>query len=377
VRSEPVDLADVVKGRADQWLRSATSRGVELEFDLQSARVNGVPLLLGELSENLVDNATRYGARNVRIETRREEGQAVLEVSDDGPGVAAADRARIFERFQRIASESTEGSGLGLAIVREIAQRHGAEIEVRDVPGARGVCVRVAFRVAAVMGFLALLPTGTAHAARPMITDDARIVDAKACQVESWARHSRDSTEYWALPACNPTGNAELTFGGARSTLGDERGFTNQVMQVKTLFRPYEPGGWGVGVAVGTTRHPHRDSATRWPGDPYFYVPFSTAVGSDDWVMHVNAGAVRRRDLSRTHATWGLGSELRLSPSAYFIPEVFSSDRGRAFYQAGVRYWLVKDRVQVDATSGNRIGSGSREQWFSVGLRLLSPAFLP
>jgi hypothetical protein len=210
-----------------------------------------------------------------------------------------------------------------------------------------------------------------------MITDDARIVDAKACQVESWARRSRDSMEYWALPACNPTGNAELTFGGARSTLGDERGFTNQVMQVKTLFRPYEPGGWGVGLAVGTARHPHRDSATRWPGDPYLYVPFSAAVGSDDWVMHVNAGAVRRRDLSRTHTTWGLGSELRLSPSAYFIPEVFSSDRGRPFYQAGVRYWLVKDRMQVDATSGNRIGSGSREQWFSVGLRLLSPAFLP
>jgi hypothetical protein len=210
-----------------------------------------------------------------------------------------------------------------------------------------------------------------------MVTDDARIVDAKACQVESWARRGRDSMEYWALPACNPFGNAELTFGGARHTVGDERGFTNQVIQAKTLFKPYEPGGWGVGLGVGTTRHPHRDTGAGWPGDPYFYVPFSLAVGSDDWVLHLNAGAVRRRDLARTLATWGLGNEVRLAESLYFIPEVFGSDRGRPFYQAGVRYWLVKDRLQVDATIGNRVGSGSREQWFSVGLRVLSAPFLP
>lgn len=48
-----------------------------------------------------------------------------------------------------------------------------------------------------------------AHAARPMITDDARIVDAKACQVESWVKDNKGSTEYWAIPACNFTGNLE------------------------------------------------------------------------------------------------------------------------------------------------------------------------
>ncbi len=51
--------------------------------------------------------------------------------------------------------------------------------------------------------FLSIAP---AHAARPMYTDDARIVDPKSCQVESWIRFNRDSTEYWALPACNPLG---------------------------------------------------------------------------------------------------------------------------------------------------------------------------
>ena len=54
---------------------------------------------------------------------------------------------------------------------------------------------------------IALAVPVVAHAARPMVTDDARIVDAKACQLESWVRHDPDSTQLWALPACNPTGN--------------------------------------------------------------------------------------------------------------------------------------------------------------------------
>jgi two-component system sensor histidine kinase TctE len=135
---ERFDLADVVKGRAASWLRAATTRGVELEFDLESARSKGVPLLAGELAENLVDNATRYGAHWVRIRTCARDGRAILEVQDDGPGIPPSERQRIFERFHRLDNESTEGSGLGLAIVHEIAQRHGATIEVADGENRRG-----------------------------------------------------------------------------------------------------------------------------------------------------------------------------------------------------------------------------------------------
>ena len=135
---EPFDLADVVRRRAETWLRAATRRGVELEFDLQAARSTGVPLLAGELAENLVDNATRYGAHVVRISTHAEAGCAILEVQDDGPGIPPSERQRIFERFHRLDNESTEGSGLGLAIVREIVQRHRGTIEVADGAGHRG-----------------------------------------------------------------------------------------------------------------------------------------------------------------------------------------------------------------------------------------------
>jgi hypothetical protein len=216
-----------------------------------------------------------------------------------------------------------------------------------------------------------------ARAARPMVTDDARIVDAKACQVESWVRRNRDWTELWALPACNPTGDVELTFGGARTRENGDSAFTDHVIQAKTIFRPLDERGWGYGLAVGTFRHPHREAARGWPGDTYFYVPVSFKALGDDWIVHVNAGATRHRDEGRTITTWGVGNEVRLRDDLFFIPEMFALDRGRLFYQAGLRYWAIKDRVQIDATYGNRAVSDTQERWFSIGLRLLSPPFIP
>jgi signal transduction histidine kinase len=70
-------------------------------------------------------------------------------VSDDGPGIPPAERARIFERFRRLDNESTEGSGLGLSIVKEIAQRHGAVIEVTEGEDGKGTRIVVVFGGAA------------------------------------------------------------------------------------------------------------------------------------------------------------------------------------------------------------------------------------
>ena len=145
VRAEPGNLAEIVKAQADAWVRAATLRGVEVEFDLAPAPVEGDPVLLGELAANLVDNATRYGARYVLVGTRRSGDRSILEVVDNGPGIPPAERTKIFDRFHRLDKQSTEGSGLGLAIVHEIAMRHGASVEVDDAPSGRGTRIRVSF----------------------------------------------------------------------------------------------------------------------------------------------------------------------------------------------------------------------------------------
>jgi len=144
-RSEPCDLAEIVKAHADGWVRAASSRDVDVEFDLAPAPIVGDPVLVGELATNLVDNATRYGARYVLVGTRRSGKLSILEVVDDGPGIPAAERTRIFERFRRLDAQMTDGSGLGLAIVSEIAQRHEATVEVDDAPSGKGTRIRVSF----------------------------------------------------------------------------------------------------------------------------------------------------------------------------------------------------------------------------------------
>ncbi|MFD0402662.1 ATP-binding protein [Kitasatospora sp. NPDC127121] len=105
--------------------------------------VEGIPLWLGRLLTNLLDNADRHaaGAVHVRLAADRARGLAVLDVEDDGPGIPPADRERVFERFTRLddaRSRDEGGSGLGLPIARDIARHHGGTLAVTPTPsGAR------------------------------------------------------------------------------------------------------------------------------------------------------------------------------------------------------------------------------------------------
>ena len=92
---------------------------------------------------NLVENAVRYARSRVTVAVGPAGGDAVLTVTDDGPGVPAADRDRVFERFTRLdgaRSRDEGGSGLGLAIVRELVLAHGGDVRLEDAaPGLRAV----------------------------------------------------------------------------------------------------------------------------------------------------------------------------------------------------------------------------------------------
>jgi signal transduction histidine kinase len=85
---------------------------------------------------NLLGNAVKYGhGRPVRVRVARHGGGAIVEVADLGPGIPAADQARIFEDFVRLDDAADQGTGLGLPIARRLAQLLGGSLEVASVVG--------------------------------------------------------------------------------------------------------------------------------------------------------------------------------------------------------------------------------------------------
>ena len=163
---------------------------------------------------------------------------------------------------------------------------------------------------------------------------------------------------------------------GRSSAASGERHLVADLFQAKTLFKPLTPDGWGVGLAVG--RSHERPAGAAAVASNYFYVPASLALRGDDIVLHLNLGAREDRAARQTHGTWGVGSEIRLASRVQLIAETFGESGGGAYAHGGLRWWLVPDRVQVDATVGHPIGSrASGQRWVSLGVRLLSPPFLP
>ena len=141
------NLKQVVDGAADEWVHRALDRDIDLGFELADATVSGDAFLLREALANLVHNALEYTPPGGRVTVRTANGAARvrLEVEDDGPGIALAERGRVLERFYRAPGTAGTGSGLGLAIVREIAAAHGAEVEIGEGEGGRGCRVTLVF----------------------------------------------------------------------------------------------------------------------------------------------------------------------------------------------------------------------------------------
>jgi two-component system, OmpR family, sensor histidine kinase CiaH len=137
----PVDLGDVAADAASSLDKPAASKGVRVVVDPEPAVVVGDPVRLRQLVRILVDNAIRHSPAGgeVVIRVRPAGGSASLEIADQGPGVAAEDMPRVFERFWRAPGAPSGGTGLGLAIAKWIVDRHDGRIAVGN--GAQGGAV--------------------------------------------------------------------------------------------------------------------------------------------------------------------------------------------------------------------------------------------
>jgi hypothetical protein len=207
-------------------------------------------------------------------------------------------------------------------------------------------------RLTASLRFTVLfLGAASAHAARPFFTDDARVVDPGHCQVESFYKEQRAyaGSEFWFLPACNPFG-LELTAGGNRI-----EGERSAILQAKYLFRELKTNGVGFAASVGY-----------FGSDPYINGIASFSFLDDRAVVHTNLGAI-----SGFGGTWGVGLEaLLFAPRVYGIVETFGQRSQTPTLHYGLRFWVIPNRFQIDATHGEQSGDPAK-RFFSVGVRLL------
>lgn len=144
-----VDVSAVVEDMAELYVPVAEDEGIAITTAIEPGiRLRGNRELIGQALVNLFENAMKYGrpedpgtAPAIGLTLRRDGQRVLIAVSDNGPGIPAADRARVLERFVRLEKSRTEpGSGLGLSLVAAVASLHGGSFQIEDnAPGVRAV----------------------------------------------------------------------------------------------------------------------------------------------------------------------------------------------------------------------------------------------
>lgn len=146
-----IDLLGLAQEITADQIPSAAEAAIDLGFEGEGEIfVRAEPLLIGELLRNLIGNAIAYAGANAEVTVRvRLDGNAVsLEVEDNGPGIAAEQRAGVRRRFERGVQDKSPGAGLGLPIVEEIAALFGGRLDLRPGPDGKGLAAVVTFPAA-------------------------------------------------------------------------------------------------------------------------------------------------------------------------------------------------------------------------------------
>ncbi len=157
---EVIDIEPLVRRITQEWAPRAMEKSIDMGFEDTGwpLRIDGNPLLLRELINNLIDNAIKYTPEGGRITVRTLATEfVVVEVEDNGPGIPEKERDLVFERFYRVLGNEAPGSGLGLAIVREIAELHRANVQLKLNANETGTVARVIFPRHAMPVFPALV----------------------------------------------------------------------------------------------------------------------------------------------------------------------------------------------------------------------------
>ena len=142
-----IELAPLVASISEDMAPIAQQKSISITHNAQPAQLDGMEDAIRLMVTNLTDNAIRYTPEGGRIELRcfTRNGLSVVEVCDNGPGIAPEERQRVFDRFYRALGTKTSGTGLGLAIVKRIVDIHRGTIEIDDGLDGKGTTFRLTF----------------------------------------------------------------------------------------------------------------------------------------------------------------------------------------------------------------------------------------
>jgi signal transduction histidine kinase len=145
-RRAPLDLLTLATDLVELYEPMAEHSGVALSVAGEPSPVSADRELVSRALANLIDNALKYGGNRIAVAVRGERGEIILEVVDNGEGIAAADRPRAIERFARLdPARSGAGAGIGLAMVAAVARLHGGRLELDQPAEGTGLVARMIF----------------------------------------------------------------------------------------------------------------------------------------------------------------------------------------------------------------------------------------
>jgi hypothetical protein len=215
----------------------------------------------------------------------------------------------------------------------------------------------------------------SARAAQPLATDDAAVVTPKTCQLEVWNRSVHGGYTFWAQPACNFTGNLELSIGGTRVQPDAGEPSSIFALQAKTVLAAIDDEALSFGMLAGAGREtgaPHGRSAFQ----SYYAKALVSWYPRDDLEFDINLGAANNYGTG-TFALAGAAVQYAIACNVQLLAEAFRDEPRGAKYQVGARYIFVPDRFEAYASYGNRL-DGSTDVWSAIiGIRLQTDAFLP
>jgi hypothetical protein len=233
----------------------------------------------------------------------------------------------------------------------------------------------IGIRSAQLFAVVLLATAASAEAAQPLVTDDAAVVAPKTCQLEAWSRSAHDGRLYAVQPACNFTGNLELTIGAARTNPDTGESSNVVQLQAKTVVYQLDDRVWSFGMVVGGARdtgEPHGSSAFQL----YYVKALASWYPRSDLEIDLNLGAGNGYG-SGTFSLAGAAIQYAVIGNVQLLGEIFRDEPGNTKYQVGARYIVVPDRFEAYASYGNRF-SGPSDQWSAIiGIRVQTVAFLP